>query len=460
MTPLPLSRIAQWTHGRQVGDGDVLIDAVSTDTRTLDASDGRAALFIALKGPNFDGHEHVAMAAELGARAALVSREVDVPLPQVVVADTEHALGSFAAALHRTRRGKVVGVTGSNGKTTVKQLTHSILRLAGKAHANPGNRNNEIGLPLAVIDAPDDADYAIYEMGAGKRGDIAYLTAIVRPDVALVNNVAPAHLERMQSLLGIAETKGAIYEALPVDGTAVINADDAFAPYFAERAHGRRLLRFGLEATADLGARDIVVGETESRFTIVSPVGEATVVLPLSGRHNVRNALAAASIALALDVPLATIADGLSAMQPVAGRLVRHRLANGATLIDDSYNANPGSLNAAIDTLAAASGENWLVLGDMRELGDDAIALHAEAGRRAKAAGIARLFALGPLSAATVEAFGEGGAHFDTHEALADALRRQLHGSVRVLVKGSRGSAMDRIVSALLPPQEGETDAA
>ena len=458
MRPLPLSRIAQWTNGRLVGD-DVLVDAVATDTRTLDASDGRAALFIALKGPNFDGNDHVAAAAEIGARAALVSRADSAAVPQVVVADTARALAAFAATMQHGRAGKVVGITGSNGKTTVKQLAHSILRLAGEAYANPGNRNNEIGLPLAVIDAPDDAAFAIYEMGAGKRGDIAYLTAVVRPDVALVNNVAPAHLERMQSLLGIAETKGAIYDALPPAGIAVLNADDAFAPYFAGRAHGHRLVRFGLEATADVTARDLASSETGSRFTLVSPQGEVAVELPLAGRHNVANALAAASIALALDVPLATIAEGLSAMQPVAGRLVRHRLANGATLIDDSYNANPGSLNAAIDTLAAASGENWLVLGDMRELGDDGTALHAAAGRRAREAGIARLFATGPLSVAAVDAFGDGASHFDTHEALVDALRRELHGSVRVLVKGSRGSAMDRVVLALLP-EEGETDAA
>jgi len=460
MKPLPLSRVAQWTNGRLAGGGDTLVDAVSTDTRTLDASDGRAALFIALKGANFDGHAHVAMAAELGARAALVSSPVDAPLPQVVVANTEQALAALAAALHRARSGKVVGITGSNGKTTVKQLTRAILCLAGSAYANPGNFNNEIGLPLAVIDAPDDSDFAIYEMGAGKHGDIAYLTAIARPDVALVNNVAPAHLERMQSLLGIAETKAAIYDALPVNGVAVINADDAFAPYFASHAHGRRRLRCGLEAPADVTARDIVAGESESRFVLVSPQGEAAVVLPLAGRHNVCNALAAASIALALQVPLSTISQGLSSMQPVAGRLVRHRLANGATLIDDSYNANPGSLNAAIDTMAAVSGENWLVLGDMRELGDDALALHAQAGRRAKQAGISRLFALGPLSAATVDAFGEGAAHFDTHDLLAEALRRELHGAVRVLVKGSRGSAMDRIVAALLPTQQETDDAA
>ena len=457
MRPLPLSRIAQWTNGRLLafGDaGDVLIDAVETDTRTLDASDGRAALFIALKGANFDGHDHVATAAEQGARAALVSRRVDVPLPQVVVADTERALAALAAALQHARAGKVVGITGSNGKTSVKQLTLAILGRVGKAYANPGNRNNEIGLPLAVIDAPDDADVAIYEMGAGKHNDIAYLTAIVRPDVSLVNNVAPAHLERMQSLLGIADTKAAIYDALPHDGVAVINADDAFAPYFAERAHGRRLLRYGLEASADVSARDIRLDDETSRFVLATPAGEAEVALPLAGRHNVANALAASSIALALDVPLAAIADALSTAQPVKGRLVRHRLANGAILIDDSYNANPGSLNAAIDTLASASGENWLVLGDMRELGEDAALLHAEAGRRAKQAGIARLYALGPLSAAATDAFGEGARHFENHGALGDALRADLRAGVRCLVKGSRGSAMDRIVAALLSTGE------
>jgi UDP-N-acetylmuramoyl-tripeptide--D-alanyl-D-alanine ligase len=462
MNPLPLSRIAQWTNGRlhAVGEaGDLLIDAVETDTRTLDARDGRAALFIALKGPNFDGHDHVAAAAAQGARAALVSREVDVPLPQVVVAETERALASLAAALQHARRGKVVGITGSNGKTSVKQLTLAIAARAMRAYANPGNRNNEIGLPLAVIDAPDDADVAIYEMGAGKHNDIAYLTAIARPDISVVNNIAPAHLERMQSLLGIADTKAAIYDALPHDGVAVINADDAFAPYFAERAHGRRLLRFGLEASADVTARDIRLDDEGSRFTLVTPVGNTDVVLPLPGRHNIANALAASAIALALDIPLATIAGALSAAEPVKGRLVRHRLANGAVLIDDSYNANPGSLNAAIDTLAATGSERWLVIGDMRELGEDAVALHAEAGRRARRAGIGRLYAVGPLSAAAVEAFGEGARHFDGHEALVDALRVDLHAGVRLLVKGSRGSAMDRVVAALLPEQ-GTPDAA
>lgn len=469
MRPLPLSRIAQWTGGRLLGAdaaahagpvsglpaGDVLIDAVVTDTRAFDTGGRHAALFVALKGERFDGHEHVAAAAAQGARAALVTRAVDVPLPQLLVADAERALAALAAALQHGRSGKVIAITGSNGKTSVKALLLSILQHAAAAearvvYASPGNRNNEIGLPLAVIEAPDEADFAIYEMGAGKPGDIAYLAAIARPDVALVNNVAPAHIERMGDLLGIADTKAAIYDALPADGIAVVNADDAFAPYFCERAHGHRLIRFGLHAEVEVGARDLRAGDERSQFTLLTPRGEADIVLPLPGRHNVANALAAAALALACEVSLAHIANGLRAAQPVAGRLLRHRLGNGALLIDDSYNANPGSLNAAIDTLAAVPGEHWLVLGDMRELGADAQALHETAGRRAKEAGIARLYALGSLSAAAAAAFGEGARTFATHETLAAALRADLHGAARVLVKGSRGSAMDRVVKLLI----------
>jgi UDP-N-acetylmuramoyl-tripeptide--D-alanyl-D-alanine ligase len=449
MKPVPLSRIAGWTHGRLVGQ-DSLIDAISTDTRTLDASDGRAALFVALKGERFDGHDHVATAAEAGARAALVARELPVNIAQVVVADTERALAAFAAAVQHARNGMVVAITGSNGKTSVKTLTLAILSRAGGAYGNPGNRNNEIGLPLAVLDAPEDARFSVYEMGAGKPGDIAYLTAIARPDVALVNNIAPAHLERMGSLLGVADTKAAIYDALPSGGVAVINADDAFAPYFAERAHGRRLIRFGLEASADVTARDLQLEADGARFVLVTPQGEVPVTLALPGRHNVLNALAAASLALGAGASLEAIREGLGLAKAVAGRLVTHRLPGGALLIDDSYNANPGSLNAAIDTLANAPGERWLVLGDMRELGVDAEALHAEAGRRAKTAGITRLLTLGPLSAAASTAFGQGATHFESHAEVAAAIQAALHPGLRVLVKGSRGSAMDRVVKALL----------
>ncbi|GAB2493772.1 UDP-N-acetylmuramoyl-tripeptide--D-alanyl-D-alanine ligase [Pseudoxanthomonas sangjuensis] len=455
MKRLPLSLIAHWAGGELHGD-DVSIDAIGNDTRAL----APGSLYVALRGERFDGHDFAYDAAMRGAAAVLVDHVVGrIDVPQIVVADTELALAKIAAGIQQGRAGKVVAITGSNGKTSVKTLLVSILRRAGETYSNPGNRNNEIGLPLAVIDAPDAADFAVYEMGAGKPGDIAYLTAVVRPDVALVNNVAPAHLERMGSLLGVAETKGAIYGALAGDGVAVVNADDAFAEYFAGLAAGRRILRFGLESSADVTARDIRPGDAGSSFRLVSPQGEAAIALRLPGRHNVLNALAAAALALGCGVPLAAIADGLAAAEPVKGRLVAHVLGNGAALIDDSYNANPGSLAAAIDTLAAAGGESWLVLGDMRELGPEGEALHADAGLRAKNAGIRRLYALGPLSAAAARAFGEGARVFDSHGALAAALRADMGATapgLRVLVKGSRGSAMDRVVAALLPVSDND----
>ena len=446
-----LNDIARMTGGRVIGDGDVRINAVSSDSRALPDAAGRAVLFVALKGPAFDGHDHVANAAAKGAVAALVSREVDgVAIPQIVVADTQLALAAWAGAVQRTRKTKIAAITGSNGKTSVKALLTAILKTHGPAYSTPGNRNNEIGLPLAVLDAPDDVPFAVYEMGAGQPGDIEYLTRIVRPNTSVVNNIAPAHLERMGSLLGVADTKAAIYDALPSDGVAVINADDAFAPYFAQRAHGRRLLRYGIDASADVTARDIRASADGSQFHLVTPQGEADIRLALPGRHNVANALAAASLALGLGIPFDAIVRGLAAATSVDGRLVTHLLANGAVLVDDSYNANPGSTAAAIQTLATSpEQERWLVLGDMRELGHDAAALHAEAGRQAKAAGLQRLYVLGALSAQAADTFGDGARVFDSHDALIAALAGDLRAGVRVLVKGSRGSAMDRVVRAL-----------
>ena len=466
MRRVSLSTIAGWTGGTLLGD-DVMVDAVAIDSRALATGDAATAadtLFVALRGERFDGHDHVAAAAAAGARAALVSRALDVALPQVLVVDTQAALGALAAALQRTRRTRVVAVTGSNGKTSVKQLLLAILQRGGGAYANPGNRNNEIGLPLAVIDAPDDAAVAVYEMGAGKPGDIAYLAAIARPAVSLVNNVAAAHLERLGSLDGVADTKAAIHDALDDDGVAVVNADDAYAGRFAARVAAlpgaaRRVLRFTIDgAEADVAARDIVPGDGGSAFTLVTPDGEARIALPLPGRHNVANAVAAAALAIGCGRPLADIVAGLQGAMPVGGRLVRHALRGGATLLDDSYNANPGSLAAAIALLAALPGPRWLVLGDMRELGADGAALHAAAGQAARTAGIDRLYALGELAAGAATAFGDGGRTFATHAALADALRADLAPGAQVLVKGSRGSAMDRIVDALL--QGNAADAA
>ena len=453
-----LSLIAHWAGGEIHGD-DVAIDAISNDTRQMSAG----SLYVALRGERFDGHDFGTDAQARGASALLVERLLPSNLPQVLVADSELALARIAAGMQRDRSTGVFAITGSNGKTSVKTLLLDILRQhAQVAHkvvyANPGNFNNEIGLPLAVIAAPEDADFAVYEMGAGKPGDIAYLTDIVRPRWSLVNNIAAAHLERMGSLQGVASTKGAIYAALPADGVAVINADDAFAPWFEQHFIGTPsrcgVLRFGLDHSAEVSATAIRFDACGSHFQLHTPAGDAEVSLPLPGRHNIGNALAATALALAAGIPLQQIIAALALTEPVPGRQIAHRLPNGAVLVDDSYNANPGSLAAAIDALAGSGQEAWLVLGDMRELGPDALALHAQAGQRARQGGIKRLYTLGPLSAAASAAFGDGGRHFETHDALAHVLQDDLHAGVRCLVKGSRGSAMEKIVKALLAQGE------
>ena len=464
MRRTPLSMLAHWADGRLHGE-DVAVDAVSNDTRQIVPG----SLYVALRGERFDGHDFAAAAVDAGAVALLVERELDLPVAQVVVADTQLALARIAAGIQAGRDTAVFAITGSNGKTSVKTLLSAVLAHAasvqGKTvYATPGNRNNEIGLPLAVVDAPEDADWAIYEMGAGKPGDIAYLTDIAPPRWSLVNNIAPAHLERMGSLLGVADTKGAIYRALPANGTAVINADDTFAPWFEQHCVGNPprcgVLHFGLDRPADVSARAITLEGDVSHFVLVTPAGEAAVALALPGRHNVRNALATAALALAAGIPLAQIADGLALARPVAGRQVAHTLGNGAVLVDDSYNANPGSLAAAIEALAAGDRAGWLVLGDMRELGPQAAALHAAAGEQARAAGLARVWTLGELAQHASTSFGEGGRHFASHADLAAALAAELPADARCLVKGSRGSAMDKIVTALLERGEETSDVA
>lgn len=450
MLNLRLKEIAVWTRGALQG-ADASVRGVSTDTRTLKTGE----LFVALVGEQHDGHDHVAEAAARGAAGALVARRIDCALPQIVVADTLHALGDLASAVRAQQDVTVIGITGSNGKTSVKTLTARILARHAATHSNPGSFNNEIGLPLTVLGMPDDTRYAVLEMGAGKPGDIAYLASIARPRVGLVNNVAPAHLERMHSLEGIAETKGAMYQALPADGVAVINADDTFAMYFAGLAVARRKLTFGLDAEADVTATDIVLEPEGSRFTLRTPVGVAAVRLPLPGRHNVANAAAAASLALAVDVPLDVIVAGLAAAEAVGGRLLRHESPAGWTLFDDSYNANPGSTLAAVATLALQPGECWLVLGDMGELGPDAAALHARIGQAALAQGIARVYTVGKLAANAADAFGAQARGFSDQAALVAALRHDLHAGVSVLVKGSHASHMERVVAALLDNDQG-----
>ncbi len=449
MKTIMLSQLAHWCEGRLIGD-DVSIEQISTDSRHVHEH----GLFVALNGERFDAHDFVNQAKASGAAAVLLHRVVDIDLPHILCSDTEEALGEMAAGFGKDRPAVVLALTGSNGKTSVKTMLHSILAHAGNAYANPGNRNNEIGLPLAVIDAPEEAEFAIYEMGAGKPGDIAYLTSIIAPNVALVNNIAPAHIERMGSLLGIAETKGAIYEALPDDGIAVVNVDDAFATYFLERIGQRAVLRFGIENNADITAKNLLLGAEQSQFELITPAGRALITLAFSGQHNVLNALAACAMALAAGAAFESLVFGLHNAKPVAGRQAPMLLNNGAVLIDDSYNANPGSVSAAIAALALACAQDkkraMLVLGDMAELGETADALHADIGRLAKTRGITQLLSCGNISAASSKAFGDGGMHFASREAVIAHLLHTLDADQRVLIKGSRSSQMERVVHALI----------
>jgi len=435
--------VAPPLSARLVG-ADVAFRGVGTDSRTL----APGMLFVALRGEHHDGHDHVAAAAARGAAAVLVERELETALPQLVVLDTQLALGELARWQRGHLAATVIALTGSNGKTTVKSLAATILARVGSTHVTEGNLNNEIGLPLTVLRAPLAARFLVLEMGAGKPGDIAYLVRIGQPHVALVNNVAPAHLERLLSTDGVAEAKGAIYDGLPPGGTAVVNADDAYAGRFVRRIGARRVLRFGIEQPAEVSARAIELGEG-ARFTLVTPVGEAAVALPLAGRHNVCNALAAAALALAAGAPLADVAAGLGAAHAVGGRLSRLPVPGAGVVIDDSYNANPGSVRAAIDTLALERGERWLALGNMAELGAEAARLHAEVGAHARAAGIERLYTVGALAREAALAFGGTARAFDTQDAAIEALRRDFRAGVTLLVKGSRSSAMERVVAAL-----------
>jgi UDP-N-acetylmuramoyl-tripeptide--D-alanyl-D-alanine ligase len=438
--------------GLRLNGADAEIAGVSTDTRSLKAGN----LYVALKGERVDGHDFVAAAKAAGASAALVEHAVGVDLPQLAVRHTEVALGDIARRWRLCCAARVVGITGSNGKTTVKSLTHEILSRAGTCHTTQGNLNNEVGLPLTLCALPDDYRYAVIEMGAGKPGDIEYLANIAHPDVALVNNVAPAHLERMLSVQGVAATKGAIYTTLSDQGIAVINAEDAFASYFVGLAGARRIFRFGLVDAADIRGRVISATGTSQRLAITTPLGDIEVQLPLPGLHNARNALAATALALGAGAALSHVQSGLEAATAVNGRLKQHRLANGATVIDDSYNANPGSIRAAIDTLADIGGERWLVLGDIAELGSDSATLHHGVGAYARERGIDRLLAVGPRSLDTCKGYGDRAEHFPNQAALIETLQGGLGVGITVLIKGSRSSAMDRVVSGLLGAASGD----
>lgn len=449
MMAMRLSEAAEVLEARRSG-ADVRFAGLSTDTRTLAADN----LFFALAGPRFDGHDYVERARAAGAAAAAVSRGIDTALPLLQVEDTRLALGRLAAHWRGRFAFPVIGVTGSNGKTTVKEMLAAILGTAGPVLATRGNLNNDIGVPLTLACLAPEHIGAVIEMGANHPGEIAYLTALARPTVGIVTNAGPAHLEGFGSIAGVARAKGELFAGLADDAVAVINADDAYADLWRGLAGNRRVLSFGLTVDADVsGNYRSVDGHT--RLQLRTPTGETELDLPMPGRHNVLNALGAAAAALAAGADLAAVRRGLESLAPVAGRLQRKRRSDGGIVLDDTYNANPGSLTAAIDVLREAPAPRWLVLGDMGELGPDAAALHAEAGTYAQAAGIDALYCLGELAAQAARSFGPGARAFMDFDELLAALRADLNAEVTLLVKGSRRMGMERVVRALAETDGG-----
>ena len=441
-----LKEIATHLQARLVGE-DRAFQGVTTDSRKVQ----EGCLYVALRGERFDGHDFVSAAVGAGAAGCVVERQVETGFSQLIVPDCRRALGDLARAWRRRFSLPLVAVTGSNGKTTVKEMIASILARQHNVLATRGNLNNDIGVPLTLFELGSEHQAAVIEMGANHAGEIDYLAGIALPDVAVVNNAGPAHLEGFGDLPGVARAKGELFMRLPADGTAIINRDDDFYELWRTLAGERKVLSFGFHDQADFqGRRESPAATGEEIFILHTPQGDSRVRLGLVGRHNTLNALAAAAACYAEGIDLADIVAGLERVVPVAGRLQFMCGLRGALVCDDTYNANPLSLKAALEALSDLPGPRWLVLGDMGELGPEGERLHREAGDLARASGVQRLFGLGRLCQAAVESFGTGGQHFARVEDLLAALLPEISKEHRVLVKGSRAMRMERVVQALV----------
>lgn len=442
-----LAQFAAACGGQLIG-ADAEFSAALIDSRAVRAGD----LFLALPGERADGHDFVAAAAQAGAAGAVVSRRVDVPLPQVLVPEVAEALTRAGAAWRAAYAGTVIGVAGSNGKTTTKEMLSAILAQRGECLATRGNLNNHLGVPLTLLRLEPRFRDAVIEIGANHAGEVAALVALARPAVGLITNAGAEHLEGFGSLEGVARAEGEMVAGLDPGAVAVINADDEFAPLWRGMTRAR-VVDFGFAAAAAVRAADMRLEATAqgfaTRFTLHSTVGSVPVSLALAGRHNVSNALGAAAAALAAGATLPQVAAGLRTVQAVAGRLQFKPLGGGAWLIDDSYNANPSSARAALEVLAGLPGARWLVLGDMAELGTHAADSHREIGALARALGVERLYSFGALAALAADSFGAGAESHSDIDALARSVGGALRGDVRLLVKGSRVNRLERLVNAL-----------
>lgn len=440
MSALKLSDIARETGG--VITGEATVTAVCTDSRKI----RRGELFVALVGEHFDGSEFLPQVVAGGAEAAIVGAGREAGIPHISVDDTRHALGCIARMNRRQFSGPVIALTGSAGKTTCKEMIASILGCSGKVLATTGNLNNEIGVPLTLLNIAPEHDYAVVEMGASRANDIRYLTQFAEPTIALVLNAMPAHIEGFGSLDEVARTKGQIVESVSAGGIAIINSDDVYAGQWRRQAGDASVVSFSLEnAAADFYARARSVDSSGySRFVLCSPAGEVEVALPLLGKHNVFNAIAAAATAVSAGASLVDVKRGLERMQAVKGRL-QARHFGAQLVIDDTYNANPGAVRAAIDVLSEFTGVRCLVLGNMAELGAGAQREHDAVAQYTQQQQIDRLIMIGPCAREATRSFGEA---YDTIGDFIKTLDRGLAADV-ILVKGSRSSAMENVVEAL-----------
>jgi len=423
---------------------------ISIDSRTLLAGN----LFAAIPGERVDGHDFIKEVYQKGAVAALVTRRMECDIPQILVNDMTVALGQLAAAWRQAFHLPIVAVTGSNGKTTLKNMIAAIMTAACNGNeaevlATKGTLNNHLGLPLTLFRLNQHHRYAAIEMGMNHFGEISYLTQLTKPTVAVINNAAAAHLEGVGDVAGVARAKAEIFEGLNKEGIAILNRDDAFYDYWLKQVGDRSSLSFGFSNQADIHA--ILQPATQTQqLSLQTPKGKVDIQLPLLGKHNALNALAATAASMAVGIDLQVIKAGLEAILPAPGRLQLHTLSNGVKVIDDTYNANPFSLAAAVETLTGFTGKKILVLGDMRELGTDAKSLHQTAGENIRKAGIDYLFTFGDLSSNTSLAFGEGAYHFNEQDKLLNALKPFLYNQTTVLVKGSRSMRMEKIIAGLM----------
>jgi len=451
MNSFRLSELKGALNAEVVGH-DVEFERVNTDTRLIEVGD----LFVALKGDRFDAHDFAKKAVELGAVAVVVERPLDLDVSQLVVKDTRAALGLIAEYNRTYFNGVLFAVTGSSGKTTVKEMLAEIMRGSGRVLATKGNLNNDIGVPLTLLNISPEHDFAVIEMGASGPGEICYSVNLAHPDIALVNNAMDAHLEGFGSLQGVVKAKGEIYDGLSAIGTAVVNCDDPNSPQWIKRAEGKRIVTFGVEnPSVDVSATNLHQQESGCYgFTLTYQGNQADVKLNVLGRHNVSNALAASALAISAGVELPQIQEKLESCLAVKGRMYVIDGPKAVKIIDDSYNANPGSVKAAIQLLGELQAEKVFVLGDMGELGPNEEEIHYEIGRFAAKTGIERFLGVGRLSEFAVKGFreegGESAQHYHSQGELIAELRSYMQSGMAVLVKGSRSAGMEKVVSGLI----------